>query len=333
MTKEQLIKEIVQMQKKIAGLEEVVCYLKSTDEKLQESEERYRAIFELAADSIVLIDAETGMLVDFNKKAHENLNFTREEFEKLKISDFEVVESEEEVQRHFKKIVDEGSDSFETKHRKKGGELCDIQVSSKAISIRGKDFIQSIWMNISNLKRVEEALRESEEKYRTLFNSSLVGSYLVESGGKILDTNEAGAALLGFDNPEDMIGKSILDFYKNPEDRTKIFSEIESNDNVSFELELLKKDGSEVIAFISTALITFGGGKATLTSGIDITHLKRIETALRDSETKYRTLFEDSKDPIFIITRAGDFVNVNQSGLELFGYTRDELIGDRKSVV
>ena len=143
---------------------------KRAEESLRESQERYRAIFEQAADSIVLIDAETGDLMEFNDMAHESLGFTREEFEKLRIPDFEVVESVEEVARHIKKIVNEGTDQFETKHKTKGGEIRTIHVSSKAIYVRGKDFIQSIWHDITERKEFEAVLKKSQQELRRLAN-------------------------------------------------------------------------------------------------------------------------------------------------------------------
>jgi len=114
----------------------------------------------------VLIDGETGEFVEFNERALDNLGFSREKFEKLKIPDFEVVESAEEVAKHIKKIIKKGSDSFETKHRTKSGEIRDIQVSSRAISIRGKNFIQSIWRDITDCKRAQDELRKAHEQLK-----------------------------------------------------------------------------------------------------------------------------------------------------------------------
>jgi len=154
---------------------------------LRRSEERYRGIFEHAADSIVLVDADTGELVEFNDKAWENLGYTREEFKDLKITDLEAVESPEEVMTHIDKIVKEGSDAFETRHRTKGGEIRDIQVSSRAVSIAGRGFIQSIWRDITERKKAEEALIQSE-KLRALGEMA---------GGVAHDFNNLLAIILG----------------------------------------------------------------------------------------------------------------------------------------
>ncbi|MBL7171054.1 MAG: PAS domain S-box protein [Candidatus Omnitrophica bacterium] len=133
---------------------------------MQESEARYRALFEQAADSIVLIDVETGALVEFNDRAHENLGYTRKEFQKLKLPDFEAIESPEQVAKHIEKIVRKGSDTFETKHRTKSGEIKNILVRSRAIPIAGRNYIQSIWSDITEHKRDEEMLKESGVKLR-----------------------------------------------------------------------------------------------------------------------------------------------------------------------
>jgi PAS domain S-box-containing protein len=192
------------------GLERVrlVEERQRAEEALRESEERYRVIFEQAADSIVLIDAETGALVEFNDRAHENIGYTREEFEKLRIPDFEVIESAEEVAKHVEKIIKEGADTFETKHRTRGGEIRDIQVNSRAISIRGRDFVQSIWHDITERKRAEETLRRAEAETRrhlkeqialreagTIITSTLdlagVLAHIAEQMGRAIDATSA----------------------------------------------------------------------------------------------------------------------------------------------
>ena len=87
-------------------------------QQIEESEERYRAIFEQAADAVVLIDAETGVLVEFNDTAYRNLGYTREEFGTLSIPDLEDVESGEEVTRHLGQILRAGTNTFEATPRK-----------------------------------------------------------------------------------------------------------------------------------------------------------------------------------------------------------------------
>ena len=112
---------------------------------LRESEERFKSIFEQTSESIVLVDAETGALLEFNKRAHEDLGYTHEEFEKLKVFDFGVKRSAGKITKHLQKVLVDGFDVFETKQKTKSGETLNTQVSSKAVSIKGKNCVQSIW--------------------------------------------------------------------------------------------------------------------------------------------------------------------------------------------
>ena len=137
--------------------------IRATNE-LRISEERYRALFEQAAESIVLADARSGSIVEFNDRAHENLGYTREEFSRLAVHDFQAPESAE-------RILGEGVDAFETQFRGKGGDVIDVLVSSRPISIGGRDFVQIAWRDITSRKRDREALRRSEERYRSLVSN------------------------------------------------------------------------------------------------------------------------------------------------------------------
>ena len=140
-----------------------VSHRKQIERTLQESEERYRTIFEQSINAILIFDPNTGMFFDFNDRACLGLGYTRQEFKNIKISDFEAIESEEEVARHIENILKDGEGLFETKHRTKNGEIRNVLVSSRVISIRGKDFIQSIFRDITEQKMAGEALKKSRD--------------------------------------------------------------------------------------------------------------------------------------------------------------------------
>jgi len=199
---------------------------KQTEEAVRQSGERYRATFEQAADSVVLIDGETGALAEFNERAHENLGYTCEEFRKLKIPDFEVIESAEEVAKHIQEITKEGTDNFETKHRTKGGEIRDIQVSSRAISIRGRDFVQSIWRDITKRKLAEEELKSSQEQLRNLADhlQSVREQERTSMAREIHD--ELGQALTALKMDISWLGKRL------PKDQESLFEKTKSMSNL-----------------------------------------------------------------------------------------------------
>jgi len=127
------------------------------------SEERYRMIFEQAADAIWLMDGDTGDMVEFNSRAHQSLGYSREEFAKLSIKAIDASQSEDEIKSHVQYILGHGSESFETKHQRKDGGIRDVRVSCNAVWIRGRKLIQVMATDITERKRAEEKLKETME--------------------------------------------------------------------------------------------------------------------------------------------------------------------------
>jgi len=173
---------------------------------MQESEIKYRTLFEQAADAIILIDPESGELIEFNNKAHEQLGYTRDEFKKLKIPDFEVIESPNDVKNHFKKIFRDGFDAFETKHRTKDGEIRDIYVSAKSMNFRGKKFIQTIWRDITESKKLEEKLRYHASLIENIYEAVIS----LDMNFNILSWNNAAERIYGW-KANEVIGKNLND--------------------------------------------------------------------------------------------------------------------------
>jgi two-component system cell cycle sensor histidine kinase/response regulator CckA len=262
---------------------------KRAEEALRESEERYCAIFEQAADSIVLIDAETGALVEFNDRAQENLDYTREEFEKLKVSDFEITESTEQVAKHLETIIKEGADTFETKQRTKSGEVRDILVSARAISVRGRDLIQGIWRDITEQKRAEEALRESEERFRTIFESAPIGFCIMDATGRPLRVNHAFKEI--FKLTEDELRNVNFIDYTHPDDvedsQTMFRSLLEGeNDYLQTERRYYTGDGHLVWGQVAASVVRDGDGEFQYLIAMveDITERKHLEEQMRLQE-------------------------------------------------
>ncbi len=122
---------------------------------LRRSEERFRILFEQAAESVVLVDPETLRIVDFNDLAPKSLGYTREEFRSMRVQDLEAAETSEEVACHAGRICRQGEDAFETRIRAKNGEIRDFLIKIRRVSFAGKDYLQSVWSDVTVLKRIE----------------------------------------------------------------------------------------------------------------------------------------------------------------------------------
>jgi PAS domain S-box-containing protein len=153
-----------------------------------EAEIRYRTLFEQAPDGILIIGTD-GAILDFNEAAHRQLGFSREEFAGLKISDIDPLESNEEIQARIRRLLHREKAEFEVTLRTKEGAARDVHVIAQAFALSGRTLFHTIWRDITDRRKAENALREAlvrvaEESARTDAIIEAVGD-----GISIQDTN------------------------------------------------------------------------------------------------------------------------------------------------
>ncbi len=125
--------------------------------ELHESESIFRTIFERINEAMWIVDPDSGVLIDFNEQAHESLGYTREEFKNLGVADIEAAESPQEVVEHLAQIVLAGNAEFESRHKTKGGDIRDVSVSGRIVTLHGKNFGVATVRDVTEHKRAEEA--------------------------------------------------------------------------------------------------------------------------------------------------------------------------------
>ncbi|HUO76695.1 MAG TPA: PAS domain S-box protein, partial [Thermodesulfovibrionales bacterium] len=131
-----------------------------------EAERRYHAIFEQSPYGILIMDTN-GNIVEFNETARRELGYSREEFAKLRLFDINP-QSTEEIHDRIREVLNKGSCEFEVKHKTKNGEIRDVRVNARALKLFGREVIQAIWQDITDRKRVEEALQQYREQLEKL---------------------------------------------------------------------------------------------------------------------------------------------------------------------
>ena len=156
-----------------------------------EAEIRYSALFEQSPDGILIIDDE-GKILDFNKAAHTDLGYTREEFSKFSISDIDPVESPEEIRAHVQRTITEEKAEFEVTHRTKSGQFRNVLVITQTIVLSGRPVFHAIWRDITDRKAAEKAIAESEAKYRDLFENASDAVFVLDSELRYTDVNRKG---------------------------------------------------------------------------------------------------------------------------------------------
>jgi PAS domain S-box-containing protein len=184
--------------------------------------------------------------------------------------------------------------------------------------------------HISERKRAQEALRESEEKYRRLVQDSIDG-ILVAQGLEIRFVNPALLKMLGCESEEEMVGRPFTDFV-SPEYRKlmaeRAYAREQGQDEPDrYEFKALRKDGSEVCAEISASRITYEGRVARQAIVRDISERKRAEEALREAKEFSDGLITSMQDGLSVLDSRGVHVDVNPAFCEMTGFSREELIG------
>jgi len=218
---------------------------------------------------------------------------------------------------------------YEYRAINKEGETRWIMETVTSIHYKGERAVLGNFMDVTELKRTEEALRESEERYRMLIQQSVEAIYMFDPKTKyILNANPAFLNLLGYTVYE-VRKLSIYDFVVHDRDSVEAtINRILTYGAVSIgERRWRRKDGELINVYLTASKIHQKGRDIIFAIGRDITEKKRAEEALRESEERYHTLFRDSRDAIYITTREGILVDVNQAALDTFGYTRGEMIG------
>jgi len=187
--------------------------------------------------------------------------------------------------------------------------------------------------NITDRKLVEEELRESEEKFREIFENTTVAVFQTRLDGSIATANPAFAQMLGFDTPEEAIREipNIRMIYVNSDQRDELYRILSTRDAIAdFELALQRRDRSTLWVSVNVRAFRDSRGKITGLEGlaVDITPRKKAEADLRENEKKYRSLVETTGTGFVILDGEGRVIDANPEYVRLTGHTTlDEISG------
>jgi PAS domain S-box-containing protein len=221
------------------------------------------------------------------------------------------------------------AEGFETTIRCKNGEERIISWNSRNL-VDDRGIIMgsvALGFDVTEKNLIETALKESEEHYRNIFENAEAGLFRTRIlDGKVLDVNEKYAQLAGYDSREECLSEFVSSkSYADPRQREYIIQELKEKGFIqNKEIEIIQKNGSRIWVSFSARVFPEDG----LIEGvlIDVTERINAVRALKESESLYRSLFEGSRDGIIFIDGTGQFLDFNQSYLDMLGYSRNELL-------
>ena len=323
-TKEELIRELAELRVQNAAL-----LNRTPDEALRESQARFIALFEQSNDGITVVDME-GHYVMVNPAFCSMTGYSREELLKMRLHD--LLPENVEPQLFNEVSVRKKDGRREAELRRKDGSSFFVSISASILEIGPRQFLQGIVQDITERMRAEEALRESKDQFRKVVENSPLSMALVNSDGVIEYINLKAIETFGY-LPQDIpnMDRWWVQAYPDKAYRDEVIAQwmglvgealAQNHEIEQREYSVTCKDGSVKVMAIFGVWIA----DKVLVIFDDITERKRAEEELRENEYKYRLLFENAKDGIFIYAETG-FVDCNQRGAEMYGLTREELIG------
>ncbi|MDN7024241.1 PAS domain S-box protein [Methanoculleus sp. FWC-SCC1] len=179
------------------------------EQALTESEERYRSIFTTSHAAMLILDPETGDIVDANPAASAYYGYPHEVLTGMKITEINTLDSSA-AYAELQKARSGEKRHFVFRHRLAGGEVRDVDVYSGIIAIHGRRYLYSIIHDVTDRRRTEEALRESEERFRSIFTESPIAIESYDAGGTLVDVNPAGLRMFGVSDRDEVLGFNLF---------------------------------------------------------------------------------------------------------------------------
>ena len=297
---------------------------KKAKEKLLESKLRYQTIFEQGTDSIVLIDPKKDVIVEFNEKAYKSLGYTRKEFQNIELTKIEAIQSKQEIKKQTKKALIKGGAFFETKHKKRNGEIRDILVNAKSIFIEGKEFIYATFRDITKKKQLEHTVNERHKELQGLYSFAKLSSSISDIDEMLMEC--VNNAPFAWQYPEYTCARIKFgkkEFKTNNFRKTKQFQSapIIVSGNVVGKIEVcyLKKFHQKKGVkgpFMHEEGRLIHGLADILGSTIE---RRNVRNKIQISEARYRGIVEDQTEHICRLTPNGTITFVNSACYDYFG--------------
>lgn len=325
-----------ELELRIKELEKAEFEREQTEMALKHEAIRLRILVDQSRDGIVVLD-QNGKVYEANQRYADMLGYSMEEVHQLHIWDWDAQWSKEQLLK-MAQAVDDAGDHFETRHRRKDGTIYDVEISTNGAVFRGQKLIFCVCRDITERKQAEEALKASEENYRTIFESVNDAIMIHDAQtGRTLDTNPKMEELLGY-SKEELAQMKISDWTAGDpaimqKEAIQKIMEAALGEPQLFEWCAKRKDSKQIWAEVNLKSAVIRGQKCVLAVVRDITERKQTEEALRESEKRFRSIIEGTEAGYFFIDKDGIFQDVNEAWLRMHHYSSsDQIVGQHFSI-
>jgi PAS domain S-box-containing protein len=305
---------------------------KQAQEALQETNQTLQALIQASPLAIITLNTD-GNLKMWSPAAERIFGWTEQEVLDRPVP-FVPEDKQEEFQRlHQVKLQGNSLTGLEVRRQKKDGSPIDIALWAAPLKdSKGNIYsTMAVIADITERKRTQEALRESEERFRRLVESNIFGAAFGNFSGEIHYANDYFLKMVGYEREELMQGKLGWTQMTPPEFLhldARAAEELKTYGVATpFEKEYIRKDGTRVPILIGGALLKepYDQQQEVAVFYVDLTERKQAESALRESEERFRKFFEEAPIGISVIGLDGRFLKVNKTYCQMLGYLEQEL--------
>jgi PAS domain S-box-containing protein len=296
------------------------------------SEGEYRLLFEANPQPMYVCDQETLKFLAVNDAAVRHYGYSRKEFLGMSITDIRPPEDVPVLLNRLATTTERSHNSAGIwRHQKKDGTLIEVEVTWHKLDFAGRPSYLVLANDITSRRQAEVALRESEERYRELFENANDLIYTHDLTGNFTSLNKSGEQLTGYTQEEACtmnIARVVAPEHLKTARGMIARKTVEANVPTVYELDIIAKNGRRISLELSTRLI-YEDGQPFGVQGIgrDITERKRTEEALRESEQKFRSIVETTNEWVWSIDVQGNHTYSNPAIEGILGFTPEEIVG------
>jgi len=331
-TREELLREVEELRRRINELEALELKWRRMEEEGRRRQKYLEAVLRDAPDAIITLDASHHIL-EWNPGAEKIFGYTRDEAVGRDLDDLVAGPGVVEEAKAYTKKVLSGQDLTPTEvvRYRKDGSPVNVIAAGCPVKIDGELCgVVAVYTDATECKQAEEALRESEQKFRLAFDT-VPDSVTISSvkDGRYIYVNDGFCRISGYSR-EEVIGKSALELglYADPADRERLVANLGEKGMVeAMEIRFRTKDGPMIDGLLSGRVFQYGEENCIIAVVKDIKRFKEAQEKIRESEKRYRELFNSVSDLIYTHDLEGRFLSANRAMIDLFGYEPEEFIG------
>ena len=278
-----------------------------------------RVFLEQSRDGIHILD-RNGKLRGANRKFEEMLGYSHKEIKNLHVWDWDAQWTWEEILERIARS-DSGGALVETRHRRKDGVVIDVEISASRVEWRGQSLYYCVCRDFSERKQAEQALRESEERFRVLVEQATDAFFVLDKKGRFVDVNHMACEILGYSPPE-LVGMSVVDVQQefDQEGVEELFSRVESGRAFTAHAHARRKDGTCFPVEVRLSRYTIQGQQLFLALVCDITERQTREREMERTNRLYAILSAVNRTILRVTTREDLFREICRITVEHVGF-------------